>query len=324
VGACDPAELCDGTNKACPANVVEPAGTVCRPVAGLCDVAELCDGNAGQCPFDAFVTMGTVCRMATGECDITESCTGLSATCPADAVEAMGTPCGGGVAEPVCNPDTCDGMGSCQDAPLAPGGTPCTSDALFCSGPEICQTGVCTSGGDPCVLPTACDETGDACVEVWINELHYDTVSTDTGEGVEVAGTAGTDLSGWSIVLYNGSGGTTYATIALGGTIPNQQAGLGTAFFAQPGIQNGAPDGLALVAPTGVVVQFLSYEGSFVATNGPAQGVASVDIGVQEEATSPVGLSLQLMGTGSSYTDFSWTGPAAQSFGNVNAAQTFQ
>ena len=40
--------------------------------------------------------------------------------------------------------------------------------------------------------------------------------------GVEIAGPAGTDLSGWSIVLYNGSGGASYDTISLSGTIDNQ------------------------------------------------------------------------------------------------------
>ena len=42
---------------------------------------------------------------------------------------------------------------------------------------------------------------------VFINEIHYDNASTDAGESVEVAGPAGTDLTGWSIVLYNGTGG---------------------------------------------------------------------------------------------------------------------
>ena len=36
----------------------------------------------------------------------------------------------------------------------------------------------------------------------WINEFHYDNSSTDTGEYVEIAATAGTDLTGWKIVLY--------------------------------------------------------------------------------------------------------------------------
>ena len=37
------------------------------------------------------------------------------------------------------------------------------------------------------------------------------------------------------------------------------------------GIQNGAPDGVALYQiSTNMVIQFLSYEGSFQATGGPA------------------------------------------------------
>ncbi|NNF09802.1 MAG: hypothetical protein HKN74_05915, partial [Acidimicrobiia bacterium] len=82
---------------------------------------------------------------------------------------------------------------------------------------------------------------------VFINEIHYDNTGADSGEAVEIAGPAGTDLSGWSVVLYNGSTGATYATISLSGIIPNQQSGFGTLDFAQSGIQNGSPDGLALV-----------------------------------------------------------------------------
>ena len=57
---------------------------------------------------------------------------------------------------------------------------------------------------------------------------HYDNDGTDFGEALEIAGPAGTDLSGWSSVLYNGTGGATYGTRALGGTIPDQQEGFGT------------------------------------------------------------------------------------------------
>ena len=39
----------------------------------------------------------------------------------------------------------------------------------------------------------------------FINEIHYDNVGTDSGEAIEVAGPAGTDLTGWSLVLYNGA-----------------------------------------------------------------------------------------------------------------------
>ncbi|MGB8861699.1 MAG: hypothetical protein WCC60_20765, partial [Ilumatobacteraceae bacterium] len=102
---------------------------------------------------------------------------------------------------------------------------------------------------------------------VFINELHYDNAGADSGESVEVAGPSGTDLAGWSLVLYNGAGGAPYSTTALTGVVPDQLGGWGTIAVAYPvnGIQNGAPDGLALVDATGTVHQFLSYEGSFTA-----------------------------------------------------------
>ncbi len=162
-----------------------------------------------------------------------------------------------------------------------------------------------------------------AQTSVFINEIHYDNSGSDTGEGVEIAGPAGTDLSGWSIVFYNGNGGGQYYTLNLSGTIPDQQNGYGTLQFAHSGIQNGAPDGLALVDPSSNVIQFLSYEGSFTATDGPANGMTSTDIGVSESSTTAAGNSLQLSGTGTTYSDFSWNSPTANTFGSVNTGQTF-
>jgi LPXTG-site transpeptidase (sortase) family protein len=162
-----------------------------------------------------------------------------------------------------------------------------------------------------------------AAATVFINEIHYDNASTDVGEAVEIAGPAGTDLTGWSVVLYNGNGGASYGTTNLSGTIPNQQNGYGTLTFAIAGLQNGAPDGLALVDASSNVVQFLSYEGSFAAVGGPADGLTSTDIGVAETTSTAVGDSLQLTGTGTSYDDFTWSGPAASSFGAVNTGQIF-
>ena len=158
---------------------------------------------------------------------------------------------------------------------------------------------------------------------VFINELHYDNDGADTGEAVEVVGPAGTDLTGWSIVPYNGSNGTSYSTTALSGTLTDQCDGFGTTFVNISGLQNGAPDGLALVDDMNMVVQFLSYEGAFSATDGPASGMMSTDIGVSEPSNSPVGQSLQLTGSGSSYGDFSWTGPVTDSFGSCNTGQSF-
>ena len=55
---------------------------------------------------------------------------------------------------------------------------------------------------------------------VRISEIHYDNGSTDVGEAIEVSGPAGTDLTGWSIVLYNGTGGAVYDADALPTPIP--------------------------------------------------------------------------------------------------------
>ncbi|MEO1592977.1 MAG: endonuclease, partial [Cyanobacteria bacterium J06632_22] len=57
---------------------------------------------------------------------------------------------------------------------------------------------------------------------VFISEIHYDNASTDVGEFIEVTGTAGADLTGYSLVLYNGSNGTAYNTVNLSGTIDDE------------------------------------------------------------------------------------------------------
>lgn len=160
---------------------------------------------------------------------------------------------------------------------------------------------------------------------IFFNEIHYDNDGTDTGEAIEIAGPAGTDLTGWSIVLYNGSNGASYDTKTLSGTIPNLgSTGFGVVVVNYPanGIQNGAPDGMALVNGT-TVVQFLSYEGAFTATNGPAMGLTSNDIGVAELTNSTVGHSLQLSGNGSTYENFTWLSSAASTFGAFNNDQIF-
>ncbi|MGH2476258.1 MAG: ExeM/NucH family extracellular endonuclease, partial [Candidatus Limnocylindrales bacterium] len=157
---------------------------------------------------------------------------------------------------------------------------------------------------------------------VWINEVHYDNASTDMGEAIEIAGPAGTNLGGWSIVPYNGNGGAPYTpTIVLSGTIPDQQDGFGTLSFAAPGLQNGDPDGMALVNGT-TLVQFLSYDGTFTGVGGSAGGILSTSIG-GEASTSAVGDSLQLTGTGFTYQHFTWATSAPDTFGNPNTGQTF-
>ena len=156
---------------------------------------------------------------------------------------------------------------------------------------------------------------------VFINEINYDPPGTDAGEFLEIAGPAGTDLSAYSIVLYNGANGQTYDTDILVGIIPNQQNGFGTATISYPsnGLQNGSPDGVALVQG-GAVIQFLCYEGTFAAANGPASGSTCTDIGVSQNNSSTNTASLT--GSGSIYSDFSWA-LASISGGAVNPGQTF-
>ncbi len=168
------------------------------------------------------------------------------------------------------------------------------------------------------VMPAAANN-----INVWINEFHYKNAGSDANEFIEIAGTAGTSLTEYSLVLYNGNGGAAYVTMNLSGTIPDQQNGFGTVSFSPSSFQNGSPDGLAL-ALNGSLIQFLSYEGTFTAVGSVADGMASTDIGVAEsDSSTPADYSLQLTGSGSSYSDFTWAAPMTATPGAVNNRQTF-
>ena len=185
-------------------------------------------------------------------------------------------------------------------------------------------------------LALACTGFGVAHADtsVFINELHYDNSGTDSGEAIELVAPAGTDLTGWKIVLYNGTTTPTAAvvygtTTTLSGVVPAQcgQYGTKVVTYLQDGLQNGAHDGIALVDANGTVVQFLSYEGVITAATGPtggdASGLTSIDIGVSENGTLASTLSLQLTGTGTLSGDFSWQPDSTSSFGACNVGQTF-
>ncbi|QRF68879.1 ExeM/NucH family extracellular endonuclease [Ponticoccus alexandrii] len=147
-----------------------------------------------------------------------------------------------------------------------------------------------------------------------INELHYDNAGTDVGEFVEVRVAAGTDTSGTTVELYNGSNGTLYNTLSLPATPASTSGGFDYYLIELPanGLQNGAPDGIALVND-GTLVEFLSYEGSFTATAGAAAGVTSTDIGVAETGGTPIGHSLQRDEGGDT-----WAEPAEETRGTAN------
>jgi PKD repeat protein len=152
---------------------------------------------------------------------------------------------------------------------------------------------------------------------VRISEFHYDNVNGDTNEWIEVSGPGNMSLNGYSIVLYNGADGLSYSTRFLGGNIPLICSGRGVVLvmYAINGIQNDSPDGIALIAPDNSVIEFLSYEGSFTAVNGPAAGMTSVDIGVFETGNEPASPVTSLWRNGASTF---WSGPSQNSFGTCN------
>ena len=171
---------------------------------------------------------------------------------------------------------------------------------------------------------------------IFINEIHYDDSGADELEGFEIAGPAGTQLECFKVLTYRGSDGSRTNTINLHGRIPNQCNGMGTVWFDATGkMANTEPRGLALVwasnqnccGMTGPdsVWQFLSWGSSFMATNGEAAGMTSVDIGVDEEPAPANGMSMQLGGTGSVYASFSWAAAdtSPHTNGEVNRFQVF-
>ena len=92
---------------------------------------------------------------------------------------------------------------------------------------------------------------------VFINEIHYDNASSDTGEAIEIAGPAGTNLAEWTVALYNGSTWTT--------DTPEGIRGLNAVFMAQPneaivgGVNTTA---YAYTVPTNHYSQELSGQGA--------------------------------------------------------------
>lgn len=156
----------------------------------------------------------------------------------------------------------------------------------------------------------------------WINEFHYDNKGDDENEFIEVAYTSDTDITSFKVVLYNGNGGAVYNSI----DVPDgsSEGNINLSVLSGFEIQNGGPDGIALVDGSNKVVEFLSYEGTFMATNGPAEGLMSEDIGKVESGSTAIGLSLQRRGNGCKGSDFKWFDPAKASPGALGPWITIQ
>lgn len=182
---------------------------------------------------------------------------------------------------------------------------------------------------------------GVAPADVFVNELHYDDLSTDGNEFIEIAVAPGFSGSAADIdvVPYNGStplAAVPYSIPPYGSTI-NVGASftvgdlvggyrLYTLTTAPDGIQNGGSDGFALIDKrNGQVLQLVSYEGTFTGAAGtPAAGMISVSIGVTESNSTPEDSSLGLSGSGGVPGDFGWAvSLGGNTKGAVNAGQSF-
>ncbi len=167
-----------------------------------------------------------------------------------------------------------------------------------------------TVTGAPVIVPST----------TFVSEVHYDDPGTDLDEKIEIEGNAGASLDGWRLVLYDGTTSkmyTTNATTLLSGIIPSScDNGRGVIVLTFPvnGIQNGAPDGWALVNALNQVTEFRSYEGTFTAQDGPAQGLTSTPIDADETIPATEGRSVQRAGNGV------WFGPKKNTFGACNRA----
>ena len=143
----------------------------------------------------------------------------------------------------------------------------------------------------------------------WMNEFHYDNEGPDTNEFIEIVIQYPDRyvLDNLSITLYNGINGTPYDVLPFTSTWEGEKVDnvYQIYVFPAPGLQNGSPDGFALSYDQ-TVLQLISYEGTFVATSGIAEGLTSRAVFPEEDGLTPHGSSIQLAGEGNSFDDFSW------------------
>lgn len=155
---------------------------------------------------------------------------------------------------------------------------------------------------------------------VFINEINY---LSGSDSGVEVAGPAGQDMENWHLVTYDLLG-LVVTDRQLSGTIPDEaDSGYGAIWYdIEQGIIG---NGVALVNPSNDVEQFLSYGlGGLIITavDGLASGEPSTLIDILQNPLFP-GTSLELIGVGTTYTDFVWELPAGATQNLINTGQTF-
>lgn len=198
---------------------------------GILDPGEACD--------DHNVVSGDGCD---ANCSVTACGNGVvtaGESCD-DGNVTSGDGCRANCTQEVCGDGTVDAGESCDDGNVADGDC-CSSSCAFESGACNDHDG-CTTG-DTCVSGSCVGTT----LAPWVNEIDYDDnavpLNGDRDEFVEIAGPAGTDLSGYQIVSVEGAGpgclgtGTVnagfahFVTTIPNGTVLADDTGTGLGFF---------------------------------------------------------------------------------------------
>ncbi|MCP4450420.1 MAG: hypothetical protein GY809_03090 [Planctomycetes bacterium] len=145
-------------------------------------------------------------------------------------------------------------------------------------------------------LVLVCAITNVLSAAVTINEFHYDNSGSDKDEFIEIVLTNPLVMSpdDIDVFFYNGGDGTPYKAFNLVDFDAHGILSDTNAYYSKlvSGIQNGGPDGFALTY-SDTVVEFISYEGSFLGTSGPAAGMTSLDTLAHEPTSTLLNSSLQ-------------------------------
>jgi cysteine-rich repeat protein len=260
------AVLGDGCDDGAAGNcTVSACGNGVRAGAEICD-----DGNAA---------LGDGCDDgATGNCTVSRCGNGVRAgaeTCD-DGNATLGDGCDDGAS------------GNCTVSSCGNG---------IIAGNETCDDGNTMANGNGCTATCLVDH-------LVINEVDYDQVGNDSAEFIEIFNGSGAaiSLAGYKVVLVNGSStpGAMYTTLDLSTAGTLASGGylvIGSTTLlatinatieipmgaATNNIQNGNPDGIALIDDTNnVVIDALAYGGAMAANLssfgiGPASGVSLVE-----------------------------------------------
>jgi len=155
---CTAPDACDGAGT-CAANNAA-SGALCGELGVDCVLDDTCDGS-GACVDNGLAAAGAACGDPTdGICSGPDVCDAAGACLPND--RPSGTECG----DPgTCRMQTCDGVGACADAGLAPEGTACGDGTdSECTGPDTCDAAGTCNARD-LAEGTPCGDLGQACFE---------------------------------------------------------------------------------------------------------------------------------------------------------------